>query len=123
MLATVIASQAVITGAFSLTMQGVQLGYLPRVNIFHTSTTEYGQVYVPAINTALMVACIVLVLTFRSSSNLAAAYGIAVTSTMAITTLLLYVVMRERWSWPRAAALPLVLGFLVITWRSSGRTS
>ena len=102
--ATVIASQALISGAYSLTMQAVQLGFLPRVDIDHTSPREVGQVYVASINWALMVACIGLVLTFRSSSNLAAAYGVAVTSTMVITTLLLYRVARERWGWSRFKA-------------------
>jgi KUP system potassium uptake protein len=97
--ATIIASQAVISGAFSLTMQAVQLGYLPRVVIEHTSEREHGQIYVPSANWVLMIACIGLVLGFRSSSNLAAAYGVAVTSTMVITTILFLVVARERWRW------------------------
>jgi KUP system potassium uptake protein len=112
--ATVIASQALITGAFSLTMQAVQLGYLPRSNIQHTSPDEYGQVYVPEINWALMVACVSLVLAFRSSSNLAAAYGVAVTTTMAVTTLLLFTVQRERWKWPLWIALGFTAFFIVI---------
>ena len=98
-LATVIASQALISGAFSLTMQAIQLGYLPRMTIDHTSPREVGQVYVAGINWALMAACVTLVLTFRSSSNLAAAYGVAVTTTMVITTILLFVVMTRRWHW------------------------
>jgi KUP system potassium uptake protein len=102
--ATVIASQALISGAFSLTMQAVQLGYIPRVAIDHTSAREFGQIYIPAVNWALMVACVGLVLGFRSSSDLAAAYGVAVTTTMAITTLLLFVVMQERWGWSMLAA-------------------
>jgi KUP system potassium uptake protein len=110
--ATVIASQALISGAFSLTMQAVQLGYIPRVAIDHTSAREFGQIYIPAVNWALMVACIGLVLGFRSSSNLAAAYGVAVTTTMAITTLLLFVVMRERWGWSMLAA-GLLTGFFL----------
>lgn len=97
--AAVIASQAVISGAYSLTMQAVQLGFCPRIRISHTSTRQYGQIYIPGINWALMAGCVAIVLAFRSSSNLAAAYGIAVTSTMVITTLLLYVVARERWRW------------------------
>jgi KUP system potassium uptake protein len=111
--ATVIASQALISGAFSLTMQAVQLGYIPRVAIEHTSAREFGQIYIPGVNWALMLACIGLVLGFRSSSSLAAAYGVAVTTTMAITTLLLFIVMRERWRWslPRAA---MVIGFFLI---------
>jgi KUP system potassium uptake protein len=99
--ATVIASQALISGAYSLTMQAVQLGYLPRVRIDHTSARRFGQVYLPSVNAALMVGCVLLVLTFRGSANLAAAYGVAVTSTMVITTLLIAVVARERWGWPR----------------------
>jgi KUP system potassium uptake protein len=98
-MATVIASQAVISGAFSLTMQAVRLGYCPRLDIRHTSATERGQIYIPAVNWALMVACIGLVLGFRSSGNLAAAYGIAVGTTMIITTLLFAVVARRRWRW------------------------
>lgn len=97
--AAVIASQAIITGAFSLTRQAVMLGYLPRMRILHTSSAEIGQIYVPFINFLLMVATIGLVLGFGSSSNLAAAYGVAVTTTMLITTLLLIFVMRERWKW------------------------
>lgn len=112
--ATVIASQALISGAFSLSMQAVQLGYSPRLTIDHTSAQAIGQVYVPAVNWALMVACIGLVLGFRSSSNLAAAYGIAVTLTMVITALLLFVVVREQWQWHLLGALALCGGFLVI---------
>jgi KUP system potassium uptake protein len=107
-LATIIASQAVISGAFSLTRQAVQLGYCPRVRIRHTSAREIGQIYIPGINWALMLACIGLVLGFRSSSNLAAAYGIAVTATMGMTSLLLYPVARERWGWS-----PLSTGLLI----------
>ena len=112
--ATVIASQAVISGAFSLTHQAVQLGFTPRLEIEHTSARERGQIYVPAVNWALMISCIVLVLTFRSASSLAAAYGIAVTSTMVITTLLFYAVERRRWKWRRWAALLLCGLFLTI---------
>lgn len=97
--ATIIASQALITGAFSLTMQAMQLGYAPRMQVEHTSAAEYGQIYVPGINWSLMIACIALVLGFQSSSNLAAAYGLAVTTTMVVTTLLFFVVARERWRW------------------------
>jgi KUP system potassium uptake protein len=111
-MATVIASQALISGAFSLTAQAVQLGYLPRVLIQHTSKKEYGQIYIPAVNWLLMVACIGLVLGFRSSSNLAAAYGVAVTMTMTITTILFYFVARERWGWPLWVTAPLALFFL-----------
>ena len=98
-LATVIASQAVISGAFSVTRQAIQLGYCPRLEIQHTSEKEIGQVYVPAINIALLGAIIVLVLGFKSSTNLAAAYGIAVTGTMAIDTVLAVVVARHIWGW------------------------
>ena len=112
--ATVIASQALISGAFSLTLQAVQLGYSPRVQIDHTSEREFGQIYIPAINWALMAACIGLVLGFRSSTNLAAAYGVAVTTTMTITTLLFYFVARERWQWSRGVALAVTAGFLLI---------
>ncbi len=100
-MATVIASQALISGAYSLTMQAVQLGYLPRMKIDHTSPREIGQIYISSVNWALMVACVGLVVAFRSSTNLAAAYGVAVTTTMVITTILLFVVMRERWNWSR----------------------
>jgi KUP system potassium uptake protein len=111
--ATVIASQAVISGAFSLTRQAIQLGFSPRLRIEHTSEREIGQIYVPAVNTVLMLATIGLVLGFRSSSNLAAAYGVAVTATMAITTVLLVVVARKRWRWSAPAAGLLGL-FLVV---------
>jgi KUP system potassium uptake protein len=94
--ATVIASQALISGAFSLTMQAVQLGYSPRVKITHTSEREAGQIYVGAINWLLMIACIGLVIGFKSSTNLASAYGLAVTATMAITSVLFFIVARER---------------------------
>ncbi len=111
-MATVIASQAVISGAFSLTRQAVQLGYLPRVKIDHTSSAEIGQIYIPGINWALMVATIGLVLAFRASTNLAAAYGMAVTTTMVITTLLAYVVARQR-GWNLLLALGITAAFLV----------
>ncbi|MBX3052288.1 MAG: potassium transporter Kup [Caldilineaceae bacterium] len=113
-MAAIIASQALITGAFSLTMQAVQLGYLPRVAIRHTSPHEPGQIYIPAINWVLMVACLSLVLAFGSSTNLAAAYGVAVTTTMVITTLLLFVVAREQWDWPLYTALGLTVLFLIV---------
>ena len=112
--AAIIASQAVISGAFSLTMQAVQLGLSPRFKITHTSSKEYGQIYIPAVNWALMVGCIVTVIGFHTSSNLAAAYGIAVTSTMAITTVLFYVVARERWNWSFLPTAALCLFFLII---------
>ncbi len=95
--ATVIASQALISGSFSLTHQAVQLGYLPRFNVVHTSSHTEGQIYIPTVRSLMMVMCVALVLGFRHSSNLAAAYGIAVTGTMAITTVLFFAVMRPRW--------------------------
>lgn len=100
----VIASQALISGAFSLTMQAIQLGYSPRLRIEHTSTDEKGQIYMPQINWLLMVACIGLVVGFRSSSNLAAAYGIAANLTMIVTTVLFYYAARHLWQWNRALA-------------------
>ncbi len=99
--AAVIASQALITGAYSLTMQAVQLGYIPRVQILHTSGRARGQIYIPSVNWLLMIACIGLTLGFRRSTHVAAAYGVAVTTTMVVTTLLLSVVAAERWKWPR----------------------
>ena len=113
-MAAIIASQAIISGAFSLTMQAVQLGLVPRLKITHTSSKEYGQIYLPAINWALMIGCILIVLTFRTSSNLAAAYGIAVTSTMAITTVLFYFVARQLWNWKFLPTALLCLFFLTI---------
>jgi KUP system potassium uptake protein len=105
-LATVIASQALISGAFSLTMQAVQLGYFPRIRIEHTSSMEKGQIYIAQVNWFLMLACIGLVVGFGSSSNLAAAYGIAVTMTMLITTVLFYFAARRLWQWtPQKAVL------------------
>ncbi len=112
--AAIVASQALISGAFSLTNQAVQLGYSPRVTIRHTSRTEFGQIYIHEVNWAVGVACIALVLGFRSSSALAAAYGIAVTGTMAITTLLFHRVARDRWGWSRWAAWPLTAVFLAV---------
>jgi len=112
--AAVIASQAIISGAFSLTMQAIQLGYMPRLKVNYTSERVIGQIYVPAVNWALMICCIGLVLGFRSSSNLAAAYGVAITTTMLITTILFYVVARRRWHWPTVAALPVAAFFVAI---------
>jgi KUP system potassium uptake protein len=112
--ATVIASQALISGVFSLTRQAIQLGYLPRLSVIHTSREEIGQVYVPAMNWLLLAATIWLVLTFRTSSNLASAYGLAVTGTMMITTLLAYYVARLDWGWSRLHAVSLVAAFLVV---------
>ena len=113
-LAAIIASQALISGAFSLTQQSVQLGYSPRVQIIHTSRKEAGQVYIPEVNWALMVGCLVLVLAFRSSGALAAAYGIAVTGTMAITTILFAVVARSRFGWSRLSVAALTGVFLLV---------
>lgn len=112
--ATVIASQAVITGVFSLTRQAMQLGYLPRLRIIHTSSKHLGQIYVPQVNWMMMLATLALVVGFQSSSKLAAAYGVAVTSTMLISTILFYRVAREKWNWSRlAAGLPVAL-FLIV---------
>jgi len=104
-LATIVASQAVISGSYSLTAQAIQLGYLPRMQIVHTSSRQEGQIYVPAVNWFLMFACIFLVLEFRGSSGLASAYGIAVTGTMAVTTFLFVPVAAQRLGWPAALAL------------------
>ncbi len=106
-LATVIASQAVISGAFSVTRQAMQLGFMPRMEVQHTSDKEQGQIYLPAVNWGLMAAVMILVIGFKSSNNLAAAYGIAVTGDMVITSLLATVVVARswRWGWPRAVAL------------------
>ena len=113
-LATIIASQALISGAFSLTRQAVRLGYCPRVTIVHTSWTEVGQVYLPEINAALMMGSLLLVVGFRSSSALSAAYGIAVTGTMAVTSVLFYLVARYRWRWSGTRAGVLTALFLAV---------
>jgi KUP system potassium uptake protein len=112
--AAVIASQALISGAFSLTQQCVQLGYSPRVTIVHTSAREVGQIYIPEINGALMVSCLLIVVGFGSSTALGAAYGIAVTGTMAITSVLFVVVAAGRWHWPPWRALALAAAFLAV---------
>jgi KUP system potassium uptake protein len=112
--ATVIASQALISGVFSLTAQAVQLDYLPRIQIRHTSQSHSGQIYVPLVNWGLMIACIGLVLGFRTSSNLAAAYGIAVTMTMAITTLIFFKVLTDRWNWSPLRAFAICIPLLII---------
>jgi KUP system potassium uptake protein len=112
--AAIIASQALISGSFSITRQAVQLGLAPRLDIEHTSAHEMGQIYVPQVNWALMVATVLIVIGFRSSGAIAAAYGIAVTLTMIITVLLLYIVMTERWHWPKAGAAALMVLFLII---------
>ena len=112
--ATVIASQAVITGAFSISRQALQLGYIPRMHIQHTSESTQGQVYMPRVNWGLMIATMALVLGFRSSGNLAAAYGIAVTGNMIITTLLATVIFIEIWRWSKLKAYSLVILFLIV---------
>ena len=113
-MATVIASQAVISGAFSITRQAVQLGYAPRMLVQHTSSAEQGQIYLPGINWALFIAVIALVLGFQSSSALAAAYGIAVTGTMVITSMLAFVVVRRLWRWNLPLSLTVLGIFLIV---------
>jgi KUP system potassium uptake protein len=113
-MATIIASQAIISGAFSLTRQAVQLGYLPRVTIVHTSSREIGQIYIPGMNWILMVATVVLVLGFQKSTNLASAYGVAVTTTMVITTFLAYFVARDLLGWKTWASVLVTCGFLFV---------
>ncbi len=112
-LAAIVASQALISGAFSLARQSIQLGYLPRMTIVQTSHEEYGQIYIPQINVALMIGTVCIVLGFKSSSALGAAYGIAVTGTMSITTLLFAVVARTRWNWPLWQVVSLTAFFFV----------
>jgi len=112
--ATVIASQAVISGAFSLSFQAVQLGYLPRLEIHHTSKKESGQVYLPQLNWILFAATVTLVLAFKSSTNLAAAYGVAVSTTMVITDILLFITMKNKWKWPLVWAALIGIFFLLI---------
>jgi KUP system potassium uptake protein len=111
-MATTIASQALISGVFSLTHQAVQLGYFPRVTVSHTSREAEGQIYVPLMNWGLMIACIGLVLGFKESARLASAYGIAVSGTMAITSVVFFDVTRKTWKWPAVRAVPLLLLFL-----------
>ncbi len=113
-LAAIVASQALISGAFSLMQQSVQLGYSPRVTIVHTSSREAGQIYIPEVNDILRLGTILLVLAFGSVANLSAAYGIAVTGTMVITSLLFYAVARTRWNWSVLRAGALTLAFLVV---------
>ncbi|MEK2688737.1 potassium transporter Kup [Bdellovibrio sp. GT3] len=112
--AAVIASQALISGVFSITRQAIQLGFCPRINIVHTSSQEIGQIYIPAINWSLFIGVVWLVLTFKTSSNLAAAYGIAVTGTMVITTILAYEVARQKWNWSFFKAFSIFGVFFII---------
>jgi KUP system potassium uptake protein len=111
--ATVIASQALITGAFSVTKQVIQLGYLPRLNIQHTSVRDTGQIYIPLVNWGLFATIVLAVVMFRSSSNLAAAYGIAVTD-MLITTILTFYVIRYKWNYPLALCLAATGFFFIV---------
>lgn len=113
-MAAVIASQALISGAFSITRQCIQLGFCPRMTIVHTSQTEHGQIYIPEVNRALMIGCLVIVLGFRSTSALGAAYGIAVTGSMAITTVLFATLARTRWEWPWWKVIGLAAVFLAV---------
>jgi KUP system potassium uptake protein len=112
--AAIIASQALISGAFSLTRAAIQLGYAPRLNVEHTSSWEMGQVYVPQVNWFLAISCILIVIAFGSSAALAAAYGIAVSLTMVITGVLLPVIARQRWGWPMVAVLAVAAVFVTI---------
>ena len=113
-LATIIASQAVISGAFSLTRQAMQLGWCPRLEILQTSSSGYGQIYVPFVNWTLMLLTLAVAIGFGSSDSLAAAYGIAVSTTMLLTTALLYKAMRLRWGWNAALAMPVAGVFLIV---------
>ena len=112
--ATVIASQAVITGVYSITQQAIQLGYAPRMELLHTSGSQMGQIYMPGVNWMMLLGVIALVLAFKSSTNLAAAYGIAVTGTMIITSLFAYLVARRQWGWRKRLALPVFGALLVL---------
>ena len=112
--ATIVASQALISGVFSLTQQGIRLRYMPRMSVIHTSRSDFGQIYLPSVNTALMVGCLALVLGFRSSAALAGAYGVAVTGTMAITSVLFFAIARYRWRWSRWSAGLVTAAFLVV---------
>ena len=113
-MATVIASQALISGVFSITRQAIQLGFCPRISIIHTSSSEIGQIYIPAVNWSLFVGVVWLVITFKTSSSLAAAYGVAVTGTMIITTILAYEVSREKWKWSLPKSIFIFGGFLIM---------
>jgi KUP system potassium uptake protein len=112
--ATIVASQALISGVFSLTQQGMRLRYMPRMTVIHTSRSEFGQIYLPGVNSALTVGCLALVLGFRSSAALAGAYGVAVTGTMAITSVLFFAIARYRWRWSPWSAGALTAAFLVV---------
>jgi len=112
-LATIIASQAMISGIFSITQQAIQLGFCPRMKIIHTSSETQGQIYIPEVNYMLMIGCIGLVIAFKQSSGLAGAYGIAVTADMAFTSILYFFVITKTWRWPLAKAIPLVALFLL----------
>lgn len=111
--ATVIASQALISGVFSITRQGIQLGYLPRLNIIHTSSEAEGQIYIPSVNKLMMIACILIVIVFKQSSNLASAYGLAVTADMVLTSTVFFFVITRTWKWPLYKAIPLIGFFLI----------
>lgn len=111
--ATVIASQALISGVFSITRQGIQLGFLPRLNIIHTSEEAEGQIYIPSINKLMMIACIIIVCVFRESSRLASAYGLAVTADMVLTSTVFFFVITKTWRWPLYKAMPLIGFFLI----------
>jgi len=113
-MATVIASQATISGAFSMAQQAALLGLSPRVRVLHTSASEFGQIYLPAVNWLLLVGVVALVMSFKSSTNLAAAYGIAVTGTMLVTTVLVFVLAVRGWKWRLALAVPVFVGFLLV---------
>lgn len=112
--ATVVASQAVITGAFSLTQQAIQLGLLPRLNVRRTSETQSGQIFVPQLNTMLLVGVLVVMVTFQTSSALAHAYGLAVTGTMVVTTLMASIVMRQLWKWSWPQVLSFIIPFMIL---------
>jgi len=113
-MAAVIASQALISGAFSITRQCIQLGYAPRMTIIHTSETEHGQIYIPEVNRALMIGCLAIVVGFRSTTALGAAYGIAVTGSMAISTILFATLARTRWNWSWPKVIGLAAVFLTV---------
>jgi len=113
-MATIIASQALISGAFSLNSQAIQLGYCPRLTVMHTSREREGQIYIPEVNWTLMICCLGLVWGFKSSENLASAYGVAVTGDMVATSIIFYIVMRRAWGWSRWKAVPITLCFLIV---------